>query len=127
MRLLVTWVLNALAFLGIAYLLAPRVTFLSGFYVESFEAAAVAVLILAVLNVTVRPILKLLSLPITCLTFGLFALVINAAMMLVTDNLVNGFDVGGFRNAVIVSILYAIVSAILNAIFNPKKDKEDDD
>ena len=126
MRLLVTWVLNALAFLGIAYLLAPRVTFLSGYYVESFEAAAVAVLILSVLNVTVRPILKLLALPISCLTFGLFALIINGAMLLVTDNLVNGFELGGLKNAIIVSILYAITSAILNGIFNPKKEKDDE-
>lgn len=127
MRLLITWVLNALAFLGIAYFLAPNVTFLSGYHVESFEAAAVAVAVLAVLNVTVRPILKLLALPISCLTFGLFALLINGAMLLVTDSLVKGFELGGLKNAVIVSVLYAVISAILNAIFNPKSKDDDDD
>jgi putative membrane protein len=121
LRLLVTWVLNALALLGIAYA-APRLGILSGFRVDGFEAAAVAVAILAVLNMTVRPILKLLTLPITCLTFGLFTLVINALMMLLTEQLVSGFHVGGFVNAVVASVLYAIVSALLNAIFNPKED-----
>ncbi|HYF93900.1 MAG TPA: phage holin family protein [Symbiobacteriaceae bacterium] len=126
MRLLITWVLNALALFGIAYF-APRVGILSGFYVEGFEAAAVAVAILAVLNLTVRPILKLLALPITCLTFGLFALVINAAMMFLTGQLVRGFVVGGFWNALVLSILYAVISSILNGMFNAKEDDKKDD
>lgn len=123
MRLLVSWVLNAAALFGIAYF-APRLGILSGFYVEGFEAAAVAVLILTILNLTVRPILKLLSLPITCLTFGLFTLVINALMMLLTGNLVRGFVVGGFVNALVLSVLYAVASAILNGIFNSKEDDD---
>jgi putative membrane protein len=118
---LVSWALNALVLLGLAYV-APRFGVLSGFAVEGFEAAAIAVAILAVLNLTVRPILKLLSLPITCLTFGLFTLVINALMMYLTGELVTGFIVGGPLNALLVSIVYAIASAILNGIFNPKED-----
>lgn len=121
MRWLVSWVLNALTLFGIAYF-APQLRVLGGFYVDSLEAAAVAVVILTVLNLTVRPILKLLALPITCLTFGLFTLIINALMMLITGNLVRGFYVGGFKNALIASILYAVVSSILNGIFNPKED-----
>jgi putative membrane protein len=131
LRLLVTWVLNALTLLGIAYL-ANRTGLLPGFgvaglgvsgaSVAALETAAVAVAILAILNLTVRPILKLLALPITCLTFGLFTLVINALMMLLTSRLVVGFTVGTFFNAVVVSVVYAAVSAILNAIFNPKED-----
>lgn len=121
LRLLVTWVLNALALFGIAYL-AQQLPFLEGYHLAGFEAAAVAVAILAVLNMTVRPILKILTLPITCLTFGIFALVINALMMMLTDRLVVGFEVGGFLNAVILSILYAVASGILNGIFNPKED-----
>jgi len=121
LRLLVSWVLNALVLLGLAYV-APRLGVLSGFAVEGFEAAAVAVAILAVLNLTVRPILKLLSLPITCLTFGLFTLIINALMMYLTGELVQGFIVGGPVNALLLSVVYAIASAILNGIFNPKED-----
>lgn len=120
MRWLVSWVLNALTLYGIAWA-AKTYGFLPGFRVD-MEAAAIAVVILALLNMTVRPILKLLALPITCLTFGLFSLVINALMMLLTGNLVIGFHVGGFINALIASILYAVVSSILNGIFNPKED-----
>jgi putative membrane protein len=122
LRLLLRWMLNALALLAIAYV-APSVDMLQGFAVEGFEAAVVAVLILSVLNLTVRPILKLLAMPVSCLTFGLFSLVINALMMLLTSELVDGFDVGGFWNAVLVSIIYAVVSALLNALFN--KDAKD--
>lgn len=125
MSLLMRWVLNALALLGIAYV-APSVGALQGFEVEGFEAAVVAVLILSVLNLTVKPILKLLALPVSCLTFGLFTLVINALMMLLTSELVIGFTVGGFWNALLVSIIYAVVSALLNALFNQDKEKKKD-
>jgi putative membrane protein len=120
-RLLVSWVLNALVLLGLS-MAAHTYGVLGGFRVTGFEAAAVAVAVLAILNLTVRPILKLLSLPITCLTFGLFTLVINAVMMLIAEQLVAGFHVGGFINAVVISVVYAVASAILNGIFNPKKD-----
>ncbi len=128
MSLLLRWVLNALALMGIAYM-TPSIPMLSGFRVEGFEAAAVAVAILALLNLTVRPIMKLLALPITCLTFGLFTLVINAIMMLLTGELVNGFTVGGFWNALVVSILYAVASALVNGLFggDEKKKKKRDD
>jgi putative membrane protein len=97
---------------------APSLGILRGFYVKGFEAAAIAVLILSLLNLTVKPIIKLLALPITCLTFGLFTLVINAVMMLLTSELVPGFRVGGFLNALVASVIYAVASALLNAIFN---------
>ncbi|MEW8978755.1 MAG: phage holin family protein [Symbiobacterium sp.] len=119
MSVLIRWVLNALALLGIAYA-AEALDVLPGFYVSDFRAAAVAVLILSVLNLTVRPILRLLTLPITCLTFGLFTLVINALMMLLTAALVDGFHVGGFLNAVVVSVLYAVISALLNNLVQEK-------
>ncbi|MFZ5827562.1 MAG: phage holin family protein [Bacillota bacterium] len=125
MRVLLRLVLNALALLAIAYV-APSLGILQGFHVENFEAAAVAAVILAVLNLTVRPILNLLALPITCLTFGLFTLVVNAGMMLLTSRLVNGFSVDGFWTALIVSIIYAVVSALLNGLLNKDDDKKDD-
>ena len=122
MRLLVRWFLNALALLGLSYG-AHYLKILPGFRVEGFGAAVVAVAILSLLNLTVGPLIKLLALPITCLTFGLFTLVINALMMLLTSQLVVGFHVGNFVNAILASVIYAILSAILNALFN----KEDDD
>nr|WP_245302400.1 phage holin family protein [Symbiobacterium terraclitae] len=113
--MLIRWALNALTLLGIAYV-APELGILKGFYVAGFEAAAVAVLLLSLLNLTVRPLLRMLTLPITCLTFGLFTLVINALMMMLTAELVAGFHVGGFRNALVVSVLYAVISAVLNGL-----------
>jgi putative membrane protein len=115
MRLLIRWALNALALLGVAYV-AGQLNILPGFRVEGFEAAAVAVAILTLLNMTVRPLIKLFALPITCLTFGLFTLVINAAMMMLTDRLVAGFEVGTFWNALLVSLAYALVSSVLNSL-----------
>lgn len=120
MRLLLRWALNALALIAIAYV-APSLGILPGFHVEGFEPAVVAVLILSVLNLTVRPILKLMAVPITCLTFGLFSLVINALMMFLTGELVSGFVVGGFWNALLLSVLYAVASALLNGLFNSEK------
>lgn len=117
MRLLLRWVVNAMALYGIAYI-APELGMLPGFTLAGFEAAAFAVAILAVLNLTIRPILKLLALPITCLTFGLFALVINAAMMFLTAEVVNGFDLGqpAFLNALLASVIFAILTAIANTL-----------
>lgn len=123
MKLLVRLILNALILLGIAYV-APNLGILPGFSVTGFEAAVVAALLLSVLNLTVRPILKLFALPITCLTFGLFTLVINALMMLLTGELVTGFRVGGFGNAFVASIIYAVASALLNGMISDEKDKK---
>jgi putative membrane protein len=117
MRLLIRWVLNALTLLGLAYV-ADQFGIFQGFHVAGFQAAIVAVAILALLNMTVRPLIKLFALPITCLTFGLFTLVINAAMMMLTDRLVPGFQVGTFWNALLVSLAYALVSSFLNSLIN---------
>lgn len=124
MTLLIRWLLNSLALWGIGHF-APKLGMLPGFTVGGFETAAVAVAILAVLNLTVKPILKLLTLPITCLTFGLFALVINAAMMLLTARLVRGFDLGqpAFLNAVLASVIFAILTAIINTFVSREDEK----
>lgn len=120
--LLLRWVLNAVALFGIAYG-ADRLNILEGFGFDAVETAFVAAAVLGLFNLTVRPILKLLTLPITCLTFGLFALIINAVMMLLTGAVVRGFEVGGFLNALLASILFAIASGILNGLFNKKEDE----
>lgn len=120
-RLLLRWLLNSAALFGIAYA-APRLGMLPGFEVEGFEAAIFAAAILGILNLTVGPILKLLTLPITCMTFGIFSLVINALLMLLTSRVVNGFIVGGFMNALLASVIFAILTTILNMLFNREKD-----
>jgi putative membrane protein len=121
MRLLLRWVLNAAALFAIAYF-SPQIGILEGFRLEGIEGAVVAAAVLGLLNLTVRPLLQLLALPISCLTFGLFSLVINAVVMLIAGQIVTGFQVGGFWNALVASILFAILSSIFNAIINPEKD-----
>lgn len=120
MRLLIRWVLNSVALFAIAYS-APQLGMLPGLRVEGFEAALVAAVVLGVLNLTVVPLIKLLTLPITCLTFGIFSLVINAGMMFLAARVVRGFEVATFLDAFLLSIIFAILSTILNMLFNPEK------
>jgi putative membrane protein len=90
---------------------------LPGFHVQSFGAAVIAALVLGVVNAIVRPILIVLTFPITILTLGIFLLVINAFMYLLVSAVVPGFHVHGLMTAIIGSIITSIVSSILHGIF----------
>ncbi len=107
--LLVTWLINALALLAVPYLL-------HSVQVDSFGTALIAALVLGFVNTLVRPILVLLTLPVTLLTLGLFILVINGLMFWVVAQLVSGFHVGGFWSAVGGAVLYSIVSWALSTL-----------
>ncbi|WP_114779545.1 phage holin family protein [Botryobacter ruber] len=100
---------------GVAVMLAAYL--LPGVDVSGFGSALIVAIVLAVLNAIVRPILVFLTIPVTILTLGLFLLVINAVIILLADALISGFNVDGFLWALIFSIVLAIVSAILDAIF----------
>jgi putative membrane protein len=89
---------------------------LPGIYVESFFTAVVVAVVLGVLNVIVKPVLILFSLPVVIFSFGLFLIVINTLIILLTDKLVDGFEVHGFWNALLFSIVLWMVTGILNAI-----------
>lgn len=117
MRIVGQWLVNAGTLFLLAWL-APQVGILPGFYVAGFGSALVAVLILGLLNITLRPILKVLSLPITCLTFGLFSLVINGVVLYIAAQVVTGFVVGSLLNAFIIALLYSVLSSFFyNALF----------
>ncbi len=105
--LLLRWVLNAVALLAVAYLYP-------GVRVESFLAAAVAALALGLANALIRPILVVLTLPVTILTLGLFLFVINAALFWFVAQVVKGFAVQGFLAALVGSILYSLVSLVVS-------------
>jgi putative membrane protein len=109
LRLVVVWALNALALMAVAYLM-PSVQ------IQSFGTALIAALVLGLANAVVRPILVLLTLPVTILTLGLFILVINGAVFLGVSRLVSGFEVVGFGSAILAAILYSIVSWFLSAL-----------
>lgn len=109
MTLLLVWILNAVALLVVAYLL-PGIT------VASFGSALIAALVLGLLNTLVKPVLILLTLPITIVTLGLFLIVLNALVFWFAGSVLKGFHVEGFWWAVIGAIVYSIVSGLLSGL-----------
>lgn len=87
--------------------------FLEGIKITDFSSAILAILILALFNTFLRPILKLLTLPLNILTLGLFSFVINALLLLLTAHFVSGFVVAGFIPALIGAVLLSLISSIL--------------
>jgi len=109
MRILLVWLLNALALIAVAYLM-PSIT------VTSFWSALVAALILGLVNAVIRPVLILLTLPVTVITLGLFILVINGLLFWFVGSFVEGFVVQGFWAGFVGAILFSIVSWALSAL-----------
>ncbi len=107
MKLIVRWILLAAALLLVANLY-PGVT------VASFGAAMIAALVLGLFNTLVRPVLVLLTFPVTLLTLGLFLFVINAAMFWATARVLDGFAVDGFGAALIGSVLYSLCAMVID-------------
>lgn len=108
MKLLVRWLLLAAALLLVAYLYP-------GVSVASFGTAMVAALVLGLLNTVVRPLLVLLTLPVTLLTLGLFLFVINAVMFWCAASVLNGFNVNGFVAALIGSLIYSACGMVIDS------------
>jgi putative membrane protein len=108
MKIIARWLLLAAALLLVAQLYP-------GVRVASFGSALVAALILGLLNTLVRPLLVLLTLPVTLLTLGLFLFVINALMFWAAASLLAGFNVSGFGAALIGSLLYSLCGMVIDA------------
>ena len=87
--------------------------FLPGVEVAGYVTAIIVAIVLAILNLLVKPILVLFTLPVTILTLGLFLLVINAVIILLADAFVSGFEVNGFLIALLFSLLLSIFQSIL--------------
>lgn len=114
--LLLRWLLNAMALIAVAYLYP-------GVRIEGFFAAAVAALALGLVNAVVRPVLVLLTLPVTILTLGLFLFVINALLFWLVAEIVKGFHVYGFVSALVGSILYSLITLVVNWLLTGVKGK----
>jgi len=114
MRLLLLWILNAVALLAVTYLL-PSIQ------VSGFGAALLAALILGFINTLVRPVLAILTLPITLLTLGIFYLVLNGLLFWLASALIPGFNVAGFGSAVFGAILYGVIAWALSALIPNQK------
>ena len=109
MKLLVVWLLNALALLAVAYLM-PSIE------VSGFGGALIAAAVIGLVNMLIRPLLVLLTLPITLLTLGLFILVINGLLFFGVGALLEGFDVQGLWSGMLGALLYSLISWALTAL-----------
>lgn len=109
MKLILRLLLNALAVVILSYVLP-------GVGVDSMLTAIIVAVVLSILNFLVKPILVIFTLPITILTLGLFLLVINAIIILLAANLIDGFYVTSFWWAIIFSLLLSFLQAILQSV-----------
>ncbi|MBU8882017.1 phage holin family protein [Kaistella sp. DKR-2] len=95
---------------------------LSGVHFDGFSTALIFAIVLGVLNLIVTPVLKILGLPLTIITLGLFSLVINAVVILIADYFIDGMKVDGFWWAFIFSIALSLITSLLSGIFSSSKD-----
>lgn len=115
MTLIVRWFINALALMLVAYLY-------SGVKVDGIFAALIAALVLGLVNAFIRPLLVLLTLPVTVLTLGLFIFIINGFLFWFVAEVVNGFTVTGFMAALIGSLMFSVVTLLTSwLVFDKKK------
>ena len=108
MRLLVQWFISASALLLVAYLY-------SGVQVDSFGSALIAAFVIGLFNAVLRPVLVLLTLPVTIVTVGLFLFVINALMFWSAAGVLGGFHVSGFGAALLGSLLYSLIGVVIDS------------
>jgi putative membrane protein len=107
-KLLTKWLLSAAALLFVAYVY-------SGVEVRNFTAALIAAFVIGLFNTVVRPILLVLTLPVTVVTLGLFLFVINALMFWAAASVLDGFHVHGFLAALIGSLLYSVLGLVIES------------
>src|SRR3989344_3878462 len=107
MNVLINWIVSALVILSISIILP-------GIHVVNFTTALVTALVLGIINAVLKPIFLILTLPINVVTFGLFTLVINASLIMITTKIVNGFTVDSFWWAILFSVALSIVNAFLH-------------
>ncbi len=114
MRIILKILLSALAVLILARVLP-------GVGVDSYTTAVIVAIVLSLLNLIVKPLLILLTLPVTILTLGLFLLIINASIILIADALVGGFDVANIWWALLFSLLLSLLQSIFNSFLKEEK------
>ncbi len=108
LKLLAKWLLGAAALLFVAYVY-------SGVQVQSFASAMIAAFVIGLLNTVLRPILVVLTLPVTALTLGLFLFVINALMFWAAAGVLEGFHVRGFQAALVGSVIYSLIGLVIES------------
>lgn len=114
MNIIIRLLINALIIMGLAWALP-------GIGVESYWTALIVALILGLLNIFVKPILVILTIPVTILTLGLFLFVINALIIMLAGYMIDGFTVNGFWWALLFSILMTVLNSVLEG---SRRDKD---
>lgn len=108
MKILIKWLLSAASLLFVAYVY-------SGVEVQSFTSALIAAFVIGLFNVVLRPVLVLLTLPVTIVTLGLFLFVINALMFWAAASVLSGFQVTGFVAALVGSLIYTVLGVLIES------------
>ena len=106
--MLIRWIISVLFLYLLSFIF-------SGVVIDSLPAAIIAAAVLGVISVTVKPLLQIISIPITVLTLGFFYLVVNALMLLLVSAIVPGFSIGGFWTAFFASIVLSLLNSLRNA------------
>jgi len=115
MKLLIVWFLNALALIAVTY-------FVPSIHVSGLTGALIAAAVIGVVNMLIKPVLILLTLPVTILTLGLFILVINGLLFYFVGHILQSFEVQTLAAGIIGAILYSIISWALTALILGTKD-----
>lgn len=108
MKLIAKWILSAMALLVVGYLY-------NGVQIQSFSSALIAAVVIGLFNTLLRPILVLITLPVTVLTLGLFLFVINALMFWSAAWVLDGFHVDGFGAALVGSLIYSVLGIVIDS------------
>ena len=117
MRLLVRWLVNAVALMIVTYIVP-------GFKVNGFIAALIAAAVIGLINATLGLVLKIVTFPLTILTLGLFLIVVNAIMLRIAAYFVRGFEVQGWWPALLGALLLSIVSSFLHWVVGDLRRRE---
>ena len=125
MNFIIRWLVTAIA-VGVAVWLVPGIVIIGGD--SAWVAIAIFALFLSLIDISIKPLLQLLSLPVSVLTLGLFYLVVNTLLLYIAAWLANGifqagFYIDGFGWAFLASIVISIVSALLNSLLAPERDR----
>lgn len=115
MKILIGWFLHALALLAVAYLM-PSI------HVAGLTGALIAAAVIGLVNILIRPLLVLLTLPVTIITLGLFILVINGLLFFLVGHILQGFEVQSLQSGILGAILYSLISWVLTALVLGSKD-----
>jgi putative membrane protein len=108
MKTIVKWLLSAAALLAVAYLY-------SGVQINSYGSALIAALVIGLFNMVLRPVLVVLTLPVTIISLGLFLFVINALMFWAAAGMLDGFHVRGFGAALLGSLIYSAFGILIDS------------